>query len=79
MPFFLTIKLLGGVIKPIYIYMNDDVLGHLREARAILNDETKSGKGSRESSLVITKIDEALMWRERDLSQKMPIVNEVSN
>ena len=59
--------------------MNDDVLGHLREARAILNDETKSGKGSRESSLVITKIDEALMWRERDLSQKMPIVNEVSN
>ena len=59
--------------------MNDDVLGHLREARAILNDETKAGKGSRETSLVITKIDEALMWRERDLSLKTPPVNEASH
>ena len=34
--------------------MNDDVLGHLREAKAILNDEIKEGKGSREVALVIT-------------------------
>lgn len=58
--------------------MNDDVLGHLREARALLNDETKEGKGSREVALVITKIDEALLWRQEVLRMRVPVVNEVS-
>ncbi|MDP1814403.1 MAG: hypothetical protein Q8K92_08140 [Leadbetterella sp.] len=58
--------------------MNDDVLGHLREARALLNDETKEGKGGREVAMVITKIDEALLWRQEVLRMREPIVNEVS-
>lgn len=58
--------------------MKDDVLGHLREAKAILNDEVREGKGTREVSLVITKIDEALLWREKDLSMKKPIENHTN-
>lgn len=57
--------------------MNDDVLGHLREARAILNDETKAGQGSRETALVITKIDEALLWRQENLRLRTPAKDEV--
>jgi len=53
--------------------MYDDVLGHLREARAILNDETKKGYGSRETALVITKIDEALLWRQENLRLRQPV------
>ena len=56
----------------------DDVLGHLREARAILNDESKAGKGSREVALVITKIDEAILWRQEVLKQREPILNNAS-
>jgi len=55
--------------------MNDDVLGHLRAARAILNDEVKDGKGSRDVAIVITKIDEALLWRQEVLRLRAPIVN----
>jgi hypothetical protein len=57
--------------------MNDDVLGHLREARALLNDEMKEGKGNREVSLVITKIDEALLWRQEVLRMREPVQNGV--
>ena len=46
--------------------MNDNVVSHLREARAILAEETQAGKGSREISLAITKIDEAILWRNED-------------
>lgn len=55
--------------------MYDDVLGHLREARALLNDETKEGKGNREVALVITKIDEALLWRQEVLRLRQPVEN----
>jgi hypothetical protein len=55
--------------------MNDDVLGHLREARAILNDETKEGNGSREVAIVITKIDEALLWRQEVNRLRQPNEN----
>lgn len=58
--------------------MNDDVLGHLREAKALLNDEQKEGKGSRETALVITKIDEALLWRQENLRLRQPIENHSS-
>lgn len=55
--------------------MDDKVLGHLREARAILNDETKAGQGSRESSLAITKIDEAILWRQEGLRMRTEPIN----
>lgn len=55
--------------------MNDDVLGHLRQARALLKDEEKAGKGSRETALTITKIDEALHWRQDHLILTTPPQN----
>jgi hypothetical protein len=49
--------------------MNDTILGRLREARAAaLEDLAKS----RELSLVVTKIDEAILWRQFDLQIKRP-------
>lgn len=53
--------------------MGDEILGFLREARAsALTDPAKS----RELSLVITKIDEAILWRQFDLQMKTPPQNE---
>jgi len=43
--------------------MHDKVVSHLREARAELMQETNQGKNSRENSITITKIDEAILWR----------------
>lgn len=55
----------------------DDVLGHLREARALLEIERdECGKPSRELSVALTEIDTAILWRHRDLQLKQPIVNE---
>lgn len=51
---------------------HDDLLGLLREARARALDQAKS----RELSLVVTKIDEAIQWRESDLKLKTPPMNE---
>lgn len=49
--------------------MGDEILGYLREARAAaLSDPMKS----RELSLVVTKIDEAILWRQFDLQFKTP-------
>lgn len=49
--------------------MADSVLGFLQDAREMaLNDPAKS----RELSLVITKIDEAILWRSEDLRLKSP-------
>jgi len=56
--------------------MNDEVLGHLREARAILNDELPK---SRESAIVITKIEEAILWRQENLRLRTPASNEKSD
>jgi hypothetical protein len=53
-----------------------EILGKLREARAIANDMHMNGSGSLELSLVTTKIDEAIMWRERDIQVKTPAKNE---
>lgn len=57
----------------------DNVLGKLREARALLKDENDAGNGSRELSLTITKIDEALLWRQEDLRLKAPAENYEKN
>jgi predicted secreted protein len=54
----------------------DEVLGKLREARALCKDEMDNGGRSRELSLVITKIDEALLWKIEDRRLKRPPVNE---
>lgn len=59
--------------------MNDEVLGHLREARALLNDEKNAGGNSRELSVTITKIDTAILWRQEDLRLKTPHKDEVEN
>lgn len=32
-----------------------------------LQDEIKAGRRTREQSLVITKLEEALLWRQRDI------------
>ena len=53
--------------------MNDEVLWHLREARAILNDELPK---SRESAIVITKIEEAILWRQENLRLRTPAKKE---
>jgi len=51
----------------------DTVLAALREARAAaLSDTAKS----RELSLAITKIDEAILWRQFDLQIKSPSDDE---
>lgn len=56
--------------------MYDTVLGHLREARAAALDEQDGGGRSRELALVITKIDEAILWRQHDIQIKTPPINE---
>ena len=56
--------------------MDDAVLGHLREARAGLLEERESGKDSRELSVTLTEIDTAILWRQQDLTLKLPPVNE---
>lgn len=49
-------------------------LGLIREARALLRDEAKHSN-SRELAMVITKLDEAEFWRQRDMQLKAPVVN----
>ena len=55
--------------------MNDDVLEHLRMARAFLIIEREAGKGSRELSVTLTEIDTAILWRQSDLQIKAPAEN----
>ncbi len=54
----------------------DEVLGKLREARALLLDERDGGKNSRELSVCLTEIDTAILWRQHDLQLKAEPVNE---
>ncbi len=56
--------------------MNDEVLGKLREARALLNDESEGGLSSRELSVAVTHIETAILWRQEDLRLKQPPINE---
>lgn len=49
---------------------DETILGFLRKARAAaLTDQARS----RELSLVITKIDEAILWRQFDLQNKTEV------
>lgn len=56
----------------------DEILGKLREARALLLDERDKGKNSRELSVTLTEIDTAILWRQSDLQIKTPPVNETN-
>lgn len=62
--------------------MNDNILRLLQEARAATREENDcpnpKGGRSRELSLVSTKIDEAIHWRQADLQLKTSSVNEAS-
>jgi len=57
--------------------MDCKALGLIREARALLNDESKAST-SRELSMTVTKLDEAILWRQRDRQLKAPPIN-ISN
>lgn len=51
----------------------DEVLGKLREARALLLEERDDDKkGSRALSICLTEIDTAILWRQEDLRLKTP-------
>lgn len=56
--------------------MNDKILGHLREARAEAIQQNEGALKGRELSVVITNIDNAILWRQFDLQIKAPTVNE---
>lgn len=60
--------------------MDDNVLGHLQQARALLLEErdTTLGGKSRELAVCLTEIDTAILWRQHDLQLKQPIVNEAN-
>ena len=49
-------------------------LGLIREARPLLREEAERSN-SRELAMVITKLDEAELWRQRDMQLKTPVVN----
>lgn len=46
----------------------------IREARAMLRDEAETAN-SRELAMVLTKLDEAELWRQRDMQLKTPVTN----
>ena len=54
-----------------------EALGLIRQARVILQDETKTVP-SRELSIVITRLEEAELWRQRDMFLKEPRANGIS-
>lgn len=54
---------------------NCEALAMIREARAMLRDEAKTAN-SRELAMALTKLDEAELWRQRDIQMKTPLVNE---
>ena len=57
--------------------MDCKALGLMREARVLLNNESKASN-SRELSITITKLDEAILWGQRDMQLKSPPI-DVSN
>ena len=50
----------------------------IREARALLRDEAKTAN-SRELAMVLTKLDEAELWRQRDMQLKTPVTNTAAS
>lgn len=55
--------------------MYDDLLGDLQEVRAKALD-MRDKEHSRAFSVMLTKLDEAILWRQEDLRLKAPAVNE---
>ncbi len=56
----------------------DEILGKLREARALLLEERESGKNSRELSVCLTEVDTAILWRQYDMQLKTPPKNKAT-
>ena len=56
--------------------MYDDVIGKLREARALLLEEKDKGLSSKQLSVTLTEIETAILWRQEDLRLKLLVVNE---
>ncbi len=54
----------------------DHVLGHLRQARALLLEERDAGQNSRELSVALTEVDAAILWRQEDLRLKKPTIDK---
>jgi len=52
-------------------------LGLIREARVFLQLEQATAN-SRELAMVITKLDEAELWRLRDMQLKTPALNQAT-
>lgn len=57
---------------------HDNLRGFLRQAKAEADDLNESER-SRALSLVITKIEEALLWQSEDVRLKTDPVNEETN
>lgn len=65
--------------QAIPVSMEQQALGHLREARAALlaaRDDWK--RGSRELSVALTETDTAILWLQQDMQLKTPSVNEAA-
>lgn len=57
----------------------DEILGKLREARALLLEACNDKPDSLSCTLTLTKINEAILWRQEDMRLKEPTVNECSD
>jgi hypothetical protein len=55
-----------------------EALGKIREARALLQDEAATPANTRELAMAITKLDEAILWRQSDMQKKAPVVDGCS-
>ena len=57
---------------------DDQVLEHLRYARAFICQEQEEGGSSRDLSVALTNLDTAILWRQSDL-QKKNVINEADD
>lgn len=57
----------------------NEILGHLRRAKAALLEGCNDKPDSISCRLVLTKIDEAILWQQEDMRLKEPTVNECSD
>lgn len=58
--------------------MGDEVLAHLREARAAVLKERDRIGDSRQRYQTLCDIDSAILWRQEDLRLQEPNINECS-
>lgn len=68
-----TAERVEAILESIYqepVGMSLSALGHLREARALLIEESEGPARSRELSVAITNVDTAILWRQHDLQIK---------